>query len=617
MRNTVLDDPLKAPIFILLTVLAVFTLAHGVRTQRSQFPVDFYHYWMVGQALQTGEAKNIYSRNKRIPLVFLKKITESPNASSDLVELAQHTSTTYSPTSTPFFYSLFAVFTTNDYDKDYERFRIFSLFSFVAGILIFGFILGFRGVGSMLLLLILTSQFLPFIRDVHNGNLNQVQLGALGLFFYCQRKGTLTWHLISGTLMGLLLFFKPNIVLGVAFLLLFWLIQRQKNQLILTSIGLLMGAILSLSISWIKLGSLEYWALWAGGFSKISMTRTFFHLFSLGSPNIAFFILIGLVLALAFVFLIFTRGYPKRFEIRTQNDILVFGLGLNLFLIVSPLIHLHYFILSLPLLIYLLRPAEKPEKAPTKGLLVRQVLGGIALFLVGDTTVHQMLGFMTIQNMSQMIYMGGLLAFFAGSSEFEKTCVNPFKPKETHPVWVKLSKATRLAHPLDMKRTTWFALILLFILGFGYIRDRKKGLTGEYFQDIHLNDLYKTRRDLTINFDWDRYHPLFGLTGNQFSVRWTGYIHTYKDGHWSFRTISDDGVRLWIDDSLIIDDWAKHPKKSNHATIDITSGYHKIKMEYFNDKGEARAQLHWRHPDLPGFHAIPKNYLIPSEEYLP
>ena len=78
-------------------------------------------------------------------------------------------------------------------------------------------------------------------------------------------------------------------------------------------------------------------------------------------------------------------------------------------------------------------------------------------------------------------------------------------------------------------------------------------------------------------------------------------------------TRSDDGIRLWIDDKLIIDDWRLHGAEYNKKNIDMKKGYHKIKIEYFEAGGGGPAcmSLMWIIPGMKKEQVVSSSYLRP------
>ena len=105
------------------------------------------------------------------------------------------------------------------------------------------------------------------------------------------------------------------------------------------------------------------------------------------------------------------------------------------------------------------------------------------------------------------------------------------------------------------------------------------------------------RTDSTIDFDWGGGAPHKGMNQDYFSIRWTGFMKPEHSGTYSIHTVTDDGVRLWVGDELLIDDWNPHPPKENSANVNLQAeGYYPIKMEFFEGGGGAMARLLWTPP---------------------
>jgi hypothetical protein len=126
------------------------------------------------------------------------------------------------------------------------------------------------------------------------------------------------------------------------------------------------------------------------------------------------------------------------------------------------------------------------------------------------------------------------------------------------------------------------------------------GLLGYYFNGINLTDPAGTRVDATVNFSPDWGSKPAGtsvIADDNYSVRWTGFVQTSAAGAWTFYTKSNDGVRLWIDNVLLINNWTRHAVVENSATISLSAGWHAIRLEYFQHGGVAVISLSFRGPD--------------------
>ena len=122
----------------------------------------------------------------------------------------------------------------------------------------------------------------------------------------------------------------------------------------------------------------------------------------------------------------------------------------------------------------------------------------------------------------------------------------------------------------------------------------RTGLKAEYFDYTDLTGKLAERIDQTIDFDWDRGEPVPGV-GDDFSARWTGIITPAHTETYKFIARSDDGVRLWIDGQLVIDDWELHPAAYRDGEIALQAGKaYDIKVEYFDGKRHAVMRLEWK-----------------------
>jgi len=121
------------------------------------------------------------------------------------------------------------------------------------------------------------------------------------------------------------------------------------------------------------------------------------------------------------------------------------------------------------------------------------------------------------------------------------------------------------------------------------------GLNAEYFNNIDLSGTPAIERiDKTINFNWEKNNPAPEVAKDHYSVRWTGYIKVKKTDNYTISTISDDGMRLWLDDNLLQDAWYPHGAMKKSSTIKLEKGnYYKIRFELFEKAGGAVAILGW------------------------
>ncbi len=134
------------------------------------------------------------------------------------------------------------------------------------------------------------------------------------------------------------------------------------------------------------------------------------------------------------------------------------------------------------------------------------------------------------------------------------------------------------------------------------------GLLGEYFDlsphkdailawpRIEGEPVY-VRTESRVDFAWDNGSPTAALPNDWYAARWTGTMGPF-DQPVRLATVSDDGVRLWLDGELVIDDWTGHPPKLNTANLPLEAGrVAEIRLEYFEAVAGAMCKLGYRLPD--------------------
>ncbi|WP_051217101.1 PA14 domain-containing protein [Paenibacillus assamensis] len=128
---------------------------------------------------------------------------------------------------------------------------------------------------------------------------------------------------------------------------------------------------------------------------------------------------------------------------------------------------------------------------------------------------------------------------------------------------------------------------------------RGVGLTAEYFNNMELKDVVMTRTEPVINYAWAAESPASGINVDQFSVRWRGYIEPPVEETYTFHIHSDDGVRIWVNNQLILDKWADQSGEFDSIPIYLYAGQrYEIRVEYFENVGHATAILQWSSPQL-------------------
>ena len=123
---------------------------------------------------------------------------------------------------------------------------------------------------------------------------------------------------------------------------------------------------------------------------------------------------------------------------------------------------------------------------------------------------------------------------------------------------------------------------------------------GEYFAQYYANRTLSgipalSRCEANVNYNWGTSSPGGGLGANNFSVRWTGRF-VFAGGTHTFTARVNDGVRVFVDGSLVINRWvdvASTTPAIYTATSTLAAGEHEVKVEYYERTGVAEIQVSW------------------------
>jgi hypothetical protein len=114
---------------------------------------------------------------------------------------------------------------------------------------------------------------------------------------------------------------------------------------------------------------------------------------------------------------------------------------------------------------------------------------------------------------------------------------------------------------------------------------------GEYFDNRKLEGSpVLVRNDRDVDFNWGPGSPAASLPADNFSCRWTRTLKL-KKATYRFYARVDDGIRLWVDDKLLIDQWHDAAGKLYTVDVSLKEGEHAVKVEYYEHGGGARIEV--------------------------
>lgn len=118
------------------------------------------------------------------------------------------------------------------------------------------------------------------------------------------------------------------------------------------------------------------------------------------------------------------------------------------------------------------------------------------------------------------------------------------------------------------------------------------GWQADYYNNVDLSGQpVLSRVDPKIQFDWGNGSPAPEVNPDYFSARWTAKYTASASGTYKFSATVDDGVRLFVDDNLVMDAWPDHVGTTT-ASVDMEAGkQYNLRVEYHETTGGANIQL--------------------------
>lgn len=439
LRESLRGDPVR-----LLSLLAiVFASVHAWQVSRQLPCMDYFQFWVVGRAVRLADAGDIYTDAERERLAdsvraeIVARVGAGDEAQARSRQMTASQAWTGLHTySTPWLYTLFGLSVGADFNADVNRFQALSVLCFVLAVACMCRILGYSLPATALWLVLLLLWFQPALSDMRVGNVNRVQLGLLALFLWIESRTGWRWrHVVAGVVLGSACMFKPNLAFVALVLCIGWAISQQYRKLLSQCVGMAIGALLSFAASSWFFGSPRPWWSWATQMPKLmddfdnvltegnhALMRGNFalarvlHMFA-GITETRF--LQWVFLALIGAVLVYARRRqsvvaeslePSDASREVRWDLLLIGLGGSMSLLASQLSWLHYFVFTVPLALYLLRPSDAREE-PRPGTALVRGLALVSVILIALETLRVVFVRMN-EVAATLIVCGGTLLLF-------------------------------------------------------------------------------------------------------------------------------------------------------------------------------------------------------------
>ena len=138
------------------------------------------------------------------------------------------------------------------------------------------------------------------------------------------------------------------------------------------------------------------------------------------------------------------------------------------------------------------------------------------------------------------------------------------------------------------------------------------GLLGTYYDNRDLTGEVFSRVDPTVDFNFGDGSPDPRVGRETFSIRWTGRLVAPAAGNYQFRLYADDGARLSLFGSRVIDDFTDHAARyATSGNVALAAGQSvPLVLDYYENTGGAQIRFEWKRPGDAGFSVVPQGALF-------
>ncbi len=176
---------------------------------------------------------------------------------------------------------------------------------------------------------------------------------------------------------------------------------------------------------------------------------------------------------------------------------------------------------------------------------------------------------------------------------------------------------------------TTSSIVSLQVVAPGVVIANGTGLRGDYYNNATYTNAQPpagvafpgspvvSRIDPTVNNVWGNGSPDPAIHADYFTARWYGQVQPLTADTYTFTARTDDGVRVWVDNQLVVDYWTATGPRDSLGTIALDTSKHDILMEYFEKTGGATAQLSWSNASGTISESfVPVQQLFPKAAYI-
>ena len=404
---TGLSHHFRDPLNLVLSILVVLSLMGAWMYTKEAAGIDYYVAWVAADAVKNDTPKSIYDPSSTYTLALLYRNKADELKDAPLQKQLAGYRRELPMTATPFMYWVTGALSSGEYAKDLSTWHAVSLILLTVSFFLICRMLGYSVATSLALFLPVIVWFAPLQSDLRVANVNSFQFGLIGLILWLQSHDADRRFLFAtGLVVGLTVMFKPNLAPVALLLAGGWAVRHQFLKLAIGIFGMVSGAVTAIGVSSWWMGSASVWTEWLnvinrtvhggpgdGGGNYAIMLQLTDGMGSLGQLTLA--------VSLCLIYLVFL-WWGRRGIIDTGDDLLeqdrerlenmlLVATGCIIAMLASALVWLHYYLLTIPMLLVAFRPLPTPARMNFLPLLMLRVLPGAALVCLLDTALQRFL----------------------------------------------------------------------------------------------------------------------------------------------------------------------------------------------------------------------------------
>lgn len=324
---------------VLLTAVAALAAIYAVLTVWRQNEraagLDFYIYYVNAQLQSRSDVENIYDRDTqaRIGEEYFERAQQS---GSEIRRYDAQRRRFIDSVSSPFLYTTLR-WVSRDYERALTQYHVLVLGSFIGGFLLIARRVRLSWAAALFLLAGMLLWYRGFEADLRVGNVNSIQLLMLG--------GAL-WSppLLAGVLTGLLVAFKPNLLLVPLLLALARVAAKEWGRLKLEVTGGALGGAIAFLAATVSYGTPHVWLQW------VARANEFYHRLPTRmernvTPALALFHEHGAWPSHVLALLLTLAVAVAIWRSKRTDDVLVVGAAILIYLLSATVVWLHYMVL--------------------------------------------------------------------------------------------------------------------------------------------------------------------------------------------------------------------------------------------------------------------------------